>query len=118
MPRFGPNSVGAAQTPNPGRVGQINLQGNVFYAEESLKRPKIDAVKPFNQALSDAEQPIRVVVAPNGDVYVLQGCNRIFGALEDGVKSVNGVILTAAEYRHFYGAGTISGTPNPSVLAK
>lgn len=59
----------------------------------------MDNVKPFNQALSDAKQPIKVVIDKNGNKHVMNGNHRIQGAAEDGIPNerikVSSTVLNA-----------------------
>ena len=59
----------------------------------------MDALKPFDQAKSDREAPIRVVEDPWGNKHVMNGNHRIGSAAEDGVRGVEGEIYTPKEWK-------------------
>ena len=55
---------------------------NILYREAELFEQNINDVRPFNQALSDAEQPIQAVRTYEG-LHIMQGNNRVYGAVLD-----------------------------------
>jgi hypothetical protein len=79
----------------------------------------IDATRPFNQARSDARDPIRVVVTPTGERYIMQGNHRVYGAQEDSLASIGVIIYTPAEWEQHQGISlpfVPSGTNNPTIV--
>ncbi len=77
---------------------------------------RVDAVRPFDQALSDGGgQPIRVV-ATNGEAHVMQGNHRVFGAQQDGVTRVGALFYTPEQWADFTGLPFLpGGTDTPAV---
>ena len=103
---------------DPGIPASINLQEtNIVYREISLNPDQLAAVRPFDQALSDAGgQPIRAVIGDQG-AYIMQGNHRIFGATLDNVNSVNGILYTPQQWESFTGSkfNPALGTTAPYV---
>lgn len=103
---------------DPGVRGTINpVADNIIFREPVLSGRKIDATKPFNQALSDGGgQPIRVVVDSGGVKYIMQGNHRVCGAQEDSVQGVGCLLYTPEQWEEFTGMPFLSrGTNNPQV---
>jgi RHS repeat-associated protein len=74
---------------------------NIFYAEPVLDPARLAKVRPFNQALSDAKEPIRAVQTREG-LYIFQGNHRVFGAVLDN-QPVNMEIYTPEQYYQLIG---------------
>jgi len=92
------------------------IADNIIFREPVLSARKIDATRPFDQALSDGGgQPIRVV-DDGGAKYIMQGNHRIGGAQEDGVRSVGCLVYTPEEWQEFTGMPFLPrGTNNPNI---
>ncbi len=103
---------------DPGVRGTINpVNDNIIFRETTLRRAKIDAVSPFNQALSDAGgQPIRVVVTQADEKFVMQGNHRVRGAQAQGLQSVEGIIYNQEHWEALTGSPFLPrGTNNPAI---
>ena len=109
------------QSPNPadpGMRGNINpMKDRIVFREYSLSRERIEGVSPFSQALSDAGgQPIRVVVTPSGERSIMQGNHRVYGAQEQGLQSIEGIIYTPEQWESLAGSPfVLRGTNNPKI---
>src|SRR5262245_53386197 len=104
---------------NPGVWGSINpALDDIVFREPLLHQARVDAVRPFDQALSDGgEQPIRVVVVSMGEKYVMQGNHRVLGAQWDGLHSVGAWVYTPEQWEAYTGMPfTPGGTNNPAIL--
>ena len=103
---------------DPGVRGSINLQdANIIYREMTLEPQQLTAVRPFDQALSDAGgQPIRAVIGDQG-TYIMQGNHRVFGATLDNLNSVDGILYTPQQWESFTGStfNPTLGTTTPKV---
>ena len=77
-------------SPDLGIEGTIDpTDPRLVFAEDPLSRHKIAAVRPFVQELSDGGgQPIRVVLADDGGIYLKQGNHRVYAARLDGLRVV------------------------------
>lgn len=82
-----------------------------------LSRARIDATRPFNQALSDSGgQPIRVVRTADRRRFIMQGNHRLYGALEDGVDKVQVLEYTPEQWEHWTGMRFREfGSNNPAI---
>jgi len=88
----------------------VNLgQENIFYREPQLSAQTINDYRPFDQALSDAEQPIQAVRTPEG-LHIMQGNNRVYGAVLDD-RTIQMNVYTPAEWEAVTGQ---SFNPNPA----
>ena len=78
---------------------------------------RIDAAVPFNQALSDAIEPIRVVRTQTGELHIMQGNHRIFGAIERELRTVQAIIYTPQQWEEFSGLrfNPAQGIPGPAI---
>jgi len=114
------NTSGSDATPTDTGVRKsINPSSeDIVYRETPLERTTIDEVSPFNQAASDAGgQPIRAVVTPDGKTYIMQGNHRVYGASEQGLQNVEGLIYTPEHWAEFTESPfTPGGTNNPEVV--
>ena len=84
--------------PDLGEWGSIDpTDDRIHFLEDPLSRAKVDAVRPFDQAKSDGGgQPIRVVVSHDGNIFIMQGNHRVYGAREDGIRTI-GVLIYSPE---------------------
>jgi hypothetical protein len=74
--------------PDQGIRTAIDPFGPIVFREDPLYRSKIDAVRPFDQRLSDCGgHPIRIVQQHQW-MYIMQGNHRLYGAREDGLRLV------------------------------
>lgn len=102
----------------PGRRGNLDLvEDRIVFRESPLRRHQIEAVRPFNQAKSDAKNPIRVVEGPGRLRYVMQGNHRVYGAQEDGLTQVEVLLYTEDEWEELMGLPFVpgEGTEDPEV---
>src|SRR2546422_11332656 len=75
----------------------VNLgKQNIFYREQRLFEGDINALRPFDQALSDAQQPIQAVQTPEG-LHIMEGNNRVFGAVLDD-RTIQMQVYTPAQW--------------------
>jgi hypothetical protein len=80
---------------DPGVPGTINpAHDSINYREDRLDAGKVVRYRPFDQAKSDAGQPIRVVVTPDGAKVIMRGNHRVYGAQEDGLTSIGALLYT------------------------
>lgn len=96
--RGGPSRILVME--DPGVRGSLNpSQDNIIFRELELSRSRINQTQPFNQALSDTGgQPIRVVVTQNGEMHIMQGNHRIYGAREQGLPNAEALIYTPEQW--------------------
>jgi hypothetical protein len=103
---------------DPGVRGTIDpSRDDILFREPILSTARINATRPFNQALSDAGgQPIRVVVMADGTKTIMQGNHRAYGAQLDGVDSVEVLLYTPEQWEAFVGFPFLpGGTNNPAI---
>jgi hypothetical protein len=103
---------------DPGVRGTLNpAKDNILFREAKLFRRRLNKVRPFNQALSDSGgQPIRVVVGPSGEKYIMQGNHRVWGAQIDGLQAVEALIYTPDQWEALTGSPFVPrGTNNPAI---
>ncbi len=102
---------------DPGVRGTIDPVGDdIIFREYRLDGRKIDACKPFDQAQSDAHQPIRIIVDHDAKKYVMQGNHRVAGAQEDGLRSIGVLLYTPEQWEAFTGLPFLpGGTNNPYI---
>jgi RHS repeat-associated protein len=109
---------GPAEPPAGGARGTIALgDTNINFTESELSQLKIDGVSPFNQAASDAGgEPIQAVQTADGRIFVMQGNNRVKGAVQQGLPSVDGNIFTPQQWEDYTGLPFVPrGTNNPKI---
>ncbi len=83
---------------DPGHRGSILINGKHIEMRESFNLTKMERSRPFNQALSDADAPIRAIVTRAGDVRIMQGNHRVWAAQADGLRHVEGLLYTTDEW--------------------
>ncbi len=99
---------------NNNLCGQVSVNvanEKIVYRENTLYRGTIEKVKPFNPELSNAEQPVRAVRASDGSLHIMNGNNRVYGAVESG-SSVLMTIYSPAEWEAFTGMSFDPVAPN------
>ncbi len=102
----------------PGVWGKINpAKDDIVFRERELQRSRINALRPFDQTLSNGGgQPIRVVVGKSGEKYIMQGNHRIYGAQIDGLQEVEAIVYTPEQWEALTGSPfTLHGTRQPKL---
>jgi len=68
--------------------------------------------------MSDAEQPIQAVQTPDGTIYIMQGNNRVYGAmLNDQTIQMN--VYSPAQWNEAFPGVEFNpdyGTPSPTIV--
>jgi hypothetical protein len=102
---------------DPGVRGTINpSKDDIVFREYQLDAAKVDRYKPFDQARSDARQPIRVVITRDQKKYIMQGNHRVAGAQEDSLESVGAILYSPEQWEAFTGLPFLpGGTNNPYI---
>jgi hypothetical protein len=87
---------------DPGVRGTIDpARDTIIYREDRLDAQKVARYRPFDQAKSDAGQPIRTVVTADGARVIMQGNHRVYGAQEDGLTEVGAILYTPEQWEAF-----------------
>ena len=90
--------------PDPGVPGTFDpAHDTIIFRELRLDAQRVAHCRPFDQAKSDASQPIRVVVTAAGERVIMQGNHRVYGAQEDGLTSVGGLLYTPEQWEALTG---------------
>jgi len=108
----------SANALDPGVRGAIDpVRDNIVFREPVLSKARIDATRPFNQALSDGGgQPIRVVIGVGGDKTIMQGNHRVYGAQVDVLDIVEVLLYSPEQWEALVGFPfQPGGTNNPAI---
>lgn len=97
--------------------GTINAARDlIVYREVWLNLAKIARYRPFDQAKSDAEQPIRVVETSDGAKVIMQGNHRVYGAQLDRLTAIGAYRYTPEQWLALTGMSyTPGGTDRPTI---
>jgi hypothetical protein len=91
---------------DPGVCGTIDpSRDTIIFREAHLDAQRVARYRPFDQAKSDAAQPIRAVVTADGARVIMQGNHRVYGAQQDRLTGVGALLYTPEQW------GALTGMP-------